>query len=181
MSKHEFMRELTGLLKSIPEHERIDILADYEEHFNTAISNGLPELDIVNALGSPRIIVKEIIAENRIERAEKHSSIPNLLTAIFAIISLGFLNLVFVLGPFIGISAVIFALFVAALTLVIAPFGMLIFGGFTEFWRSSFLIITSISFGVLLGIGMLYVSRWFFKMFVYYLQFNLSVIRRKNQ
>jgi uncharacterized membrane protein len=181
MSKHEFMRELAGLLRSIPEHERIDILADYEEHFNTALSNGIPESEIVNALGNPKIIVKEIIAESRIERAEQHSTIPNILNATIAIVSLGFLNLVFVLGPFIGISAIIFAMFVVAFTLTVAPLGLFIFGGFTDLLRNSFLIITLISIGILLGIGMLYVSRWFFKLFVHYLQFNLSVIRRKNQ
>jgi uncharacterized membrane protein len=50
MLKIEFMKELALLLKSIPEHERIDILEDYEVHFAAAIQAGKQESIIVEAL-----------------------------------------------------------------------------------------------------------------------------------
>ena len=53
MSKNEYLKELSRLLKAIPEQDRMNILADYSEHFNSALEAGKQESAIIEALGKP--------------------------------------------------------------------------------------------------------------------------------
>ena len=62
MAKNNFLKELSKLLKKLPEEERIDILQDYEDHFAFGLEEGKTEEEIVKSLGSPSQIAKEILA-----------------------------------------------------------------------------------------------------------------------
>ncbi|QGQ97792.1 DUF1700 domain-containing protein [Paenibacillus psychroresistens] len=183
MSKNEYLKELGQLLKAIPLQDRNELLADYSEHFTSALEAGKQESEIIEALGNPKTIAKEIIADFNMQRINKRFSLVNVANATFAIISLGFLNLVIVLGPLIGFIAVLVALVVVALVLIIAaPIGMIYSLGFSkELLQNSFLILMSISIGVLLSIGLFYLIKWLYKLFIRYLQFNLQVVRRNNR
>jgi uncharacterized membrane protein len=183
MLKNEFMKELAALLKSIPEHDRVDILEDYEVHFAAALEAGKQESEIVDALGYPKVIAKEIIADFNMQRINSSFSLTNMANATFAIISLGFLNLVFVLGPLIGFFGTLFSLIIVGLVLIVAvPIGLIYNLGFSkELLQNGFLILMSISIGILLVIGLLYATKWSYKLFLRYLQFNLSIVRRNNR
>lgn len=71
MHKEQFLRELSGHLRKLPEEERKDILYDYEEHFQFGLEEGKTEGEIVKGLGSPKAIAKEMLALYRFDEMKK--------------------------------------------------------------------------------------------------------------
>lgn len=55
MSKFEYFQELEYRLRGLPDRERQNIRAVYEELFRKAIENGKSEADIAESLGFPRV------------------------------------------------------------------------------------------------------------------------------
>src|SRR5690625_5170729 len=107
MTKNNFLSQLTNLLKKLPEKERVEILQDYVDHFAFGLEEGKTEEEIVKSLGSPSQIAKEIRANYHIDQVNTSTSIGNILRATWAVIGLGFFNLVIVLGPAIALVSVI--------------------------------------------------------------------------
>lgn len=183
MTRVEFIRELDGLLSALPDKERLDILADYTEHFLIGINNGKSEQEIAEALGGPKAIAREMMAGFRIHQAESNRSVKNLGRAIFATVSLGFFNLCIVLGPFIGLIGVLFALYVTSFALLISPIAVWVDPGM-PYSQQELIFNISVSLcafglGLMLAVGMVKLSKWFYRLFLRYLQFNLRLIRGK--
>ncbi|ASS74000.1 hypothetical protein CIG75_02730 [Tumebacillus algifaecis] len=183
MTRAAFMTELDRLLKGVPDKERKELLADYEEHFYLATAEGKTEEDIVRALGSPKHIARELTATYHVEQAETKFSPSTILRAIFAVVSLGFFNLVFVLGPFFALIAVLVSLYVTAFSLIVVPVASL-FGqaglGAGQFWLTFFVALSCAALGVLMMVGLLYLTKWAYRLLVRYLQFNLQFIKQKG-
>jgi len=181
MSKQDFLDKLEKSLKNIPVQERKDILYDYEEHFVNGAVSGKSEPEIAAALGNPEAIAKEILADYHVTQAVENISINNIARAVLATVSLGFLNLVFVMGPLIGVVGVLFAFYVVAIVLIFVPLLIPLKAGFPSglgavlSWL--FTSMMTAGGGVLLGLGMILVTRWAGRVFLKYLQFNLQIIR----
>lgn len=181
MTKQDFLEKLAMSLKSIPAQERQDILYDYEEHFVSGVASGKSESEIATALGNPEAIAKEILADYHVTQAVENISITNIVRAVLATVSLGFLNLVFVLGPLIGVIGVLVAFYVVAIALILVPVLMPLRAGFPSglgailSWL--FTSMMTVGTGTLLGLGMMLVTRWAGKVFIKYLQFNVQIIR----
>ena len=123
MDKIEFLNNLRRLLSRMPQEEIDDILYDYEEHFRMGMHDGKTEAEIMQALGDPVSIAKQFKADYMFTKAETTTSISNMFGAIFSSISLGLFNIIFVLGPFLGLVGVLVGLFAAAFALTIAGIG----------------------------------------------------------
>lgn len=121
MTKDEFLNKLNEALRGLSLNERQDILQDYQEHFVIGLEEGKTEAEIAERLGSPNSIAKELLASYHIERVEQSFTAGNIIRAIWAVIGLGFFNLIIVLGPFIAIVGVICTLWVASLGFTLAP------------------------------------------------------------
>ncbi|MFC4617621.1 hypothetical protein ACFO4N_02630 [Camelliibacillus cellulosilyticus] len=180
MTKNDFLTELEQLLRKIPEDERRDILYDFEEHFRMAAADGKREEEIVALLGKPKTLAKELTADYLITNAKENRSAGNIARAVLAVIALGSFNLIFVLGPFVGIAAVIFALYAVAFTLLVVPVKLL----FQMAWADGgqllagiFNMMMSIGLGILLIIGLIYLTRWIYVLLIRYLQYNLRVVK----
>lgn len=190
MTRREFIRELDQLLIELPDKERLDILADYTELFLSGMQAGKSEEEIAAGLGSPVLIASQIL--NRYQQVKRPPGqdpvaqpIPprpaNPTRALLVAVALGLFNLIFVLGPYFGLIAVMIFLDVAALSLLFAP--ILLLANLAppvsqEFW--GFTIFGSLAtggLGVLMGIGMFYLTKWFFRATVAYLQLNMKLIR----
>lgn len=66
MNKVEYLDVLNDyLLKYYSEEESLDILRDYEEYFLNGKLDGKTEQEIILELGSPKIIVQELRAEEK--------------------------------------------------------------------------------------------------------------------
>lgn len=183
MTRLEFIRELDALLTGLPDKERLDILADYTEHFLIGIESGKNEHEIAEALGSPKVIAREIMAGFHIYKAQSDTSLKNMVRAIFATVSLGFVNLVFVLGPFLCLLATLFFLYVAAGALIFSPIPFVAGSGKPDtIDELVFLVSGSLSafgLGLVMAVGMIYLTKWLYRLFLRYLHFNLRLIRGK--
>ncbi|EMT52821.1 MULTISPECIES: DUF1700 domain-containing protein [Brevibacillus] len=183
MTRREFMDELDGLLRELPDKDRLDILADYTEHFLIGVDRGKSEQEIADSLGSPKVLAREILAGYRIHQAQSNASISNMTRAVLATVSLGFFNLVFVLGPFVGLIAVLIGLFAVALALLLTPIGLFLKYGIPGNADEQYLVLFSgmASFGLggMLAIGLARLSRWLYRQFLRYLNFNVRMIRGK--
>ncbi|WP_051029714.1 DUF1700 domain-containing protein [Brevibacillus massiliensis] len=90
MKRAEYIGTLEALLKVLPEAERRDILYDYEEHFAIAMEAGKSEEEVCKALGQPKAIAKELIANYYIGKAKEHVSMGNVTRAVLATVGMGF-------------------------------------------------------------------------------------------
>lgn len=114
MNQEQFMTRLRSLLGGLSSEVAADILYDYEEHFQIGKEKGKTEEEISRSLGTPEQIASQYRFEFAVKKAEESRRPHNLLMAIFAGVSLGFFNLVFVMGIYMGLLASALAMFFSA-------------------------------------------------------------------
>lgn len=187
MDKKDFINKLSSYLRGIPEEERKDVINDFEEHFKEGMAAGRAEEDIADSLGDPRALAKQFKASILVSQAAKTTSPVNITRAVFATLGLGFFNLIFILGPFITIAAVLVALFACAIAFTasgITVFFATIFGPlfpqyFSVMFNPAVAIFGSIGFtcmGILFFIGVVYLSKLLYRLFLRYIKFNIRII-----
>ncbi|WP_217587657.1 DUF1700 domain-containing protein [Lentibacillus saliphilus] len=180
MTKEAFFTQLKASLNGMSEAEKQDILQDFEEHFAIGLAEGKTEHDIAEALGQPEQIAKELHATHHLEKVNDNMSTGNILRAVWAVIGLGFFNLVIVLGPFIGVVGIIFGGWMTGVSFVATPILVItsaVFNPDMFLWFDLFFALLLAGFGILLGIGMYYVTRLLIKGFVKYLHFNVRLVK----
>lgn len=191
MNEKEFLKELEKELREIEDEELDSIMADYKDHFREARNNKKSTKEIIAALGTPKSIAKQIRAECLIKKAENKVSLKNITKAVIASISLGFFNIAFVLGIYLGLLSLLVASFAtaaafmigglfSAVTIIIAP----MFKNFmvTISPIGTFLISISIfCAGSLLMIGSCYLAKWFYILTIKYLKLNINIITGDNK
>ncbi|MFA5014917.1 MAG: DUF1700 domain-containing protein [Actinomycetota bacterium] len=191
MNKKDFINKLSLYLGGVPAEERQDVINDIEEHFKEAISEGRTEEEISDSLGDPKALANQFKANILVDKAEKTASAINITRAVLATLGLGFFNLVFILGPFIGIASIVFSLFAAAIAIAatgIAVFFASIFGPLVPQYVAVMInpavsIFASIGvtlFGILFFIGNIYMAKWVYRLFVRYIKFNVRIITGKE-
>ncbi|NLM97638.1 MAG: DUF1700 domain-containing protein [Halanaerobiaceae bacterium] len=189
MTRNEFLESLRKELSSLPPDELEDILYDFEEHFNIGLEKGQSEEEITKKLGDPARLARSYRAISVIEEVNKNPTASNIFRAIFSVLSLGFFNLVFMLGPYLGILGVLLALFVSAIVIIAAG----IFTVFAPFLSTIFpdiiitgnisavaLILSGIgvsSLGILLFIFDIFIGKKIFSGTVRYLNWNLDILK----
>lgn len=180
MNKQQFLQELTEGLKGIPDVERLDIIRDYEEYFLVGMEKGKTEAQIIAGLGSAKQIAKELRATYHLEAVREKPNVKNLFRAAIALISLTVFNLIFVLGPLLGLIGLLIGCWSVVLAMVAAPIwtglqdadAVHAMGAFP--WFGSIAICGA---GILLGVILYYLSKWLGKGVVWYMQFNLSMVK----
>ncbi|MEK4025932.1 MULTISPECIES: HAAS signaling domain-containing protein [unclassified Sporosarcina] len=180
MNKKKFFTHLKNNLTKLPHEERQEILQDYEEYFAIGQLDGKSEEQIATSLGSPKTIGKELSAAYHLEKAETTGSTGNLLRAIWAVIGLGFFNLIIVLGPFIALVALIVSGWVTGIGFTAAPLLILLNpilapGTFELFDLFNSLALCGL--GLFISIGMLYATKYFMNGFIRYMKFNGKLVK----
>ncbi len=183
-------KELSGLSRD----ERDDILMEYEVHFTEGLKSGKTEDRIAKELGSPRELSKMYKVGVLIQEAEENVSTNNIVRAILASLGLGLLNLILVLGPFLGIVGIIAGIFATSIGLVVAGltlFAYAVFGPFGGVWLSipgvlaveplitAPLGVGIFSLGLLIFIFGVTIGKWIYHLTIRYLRFNLKMIKGK--
>lgn len=182
MNKKQFLSKLDSSLKMkrIPSSERQDILQDFNEHFTIGIEEGRTEEQIATLLGSPKQIAKEMAASYHLEKVEGTATIGNITRAVWAIIELGFFNLVIVLVPFIALAAVIVAGWIVGIAFVASPLIILassvIYPDSFELFNL-FISMVTCGLGFFIVIGMYFATRKLIQVFVRYLRFNVKFVK----
>lgn len=143
MNKQQFLTEISGRLKGIPEQDIKKSLDYYSEMIADRMEDGLAEDDAVSAVGSVEEIVSQILSESvpsNIPKARRTSKIWEIVLLILGspvwlpiILALA----IIILSVYIVIWSVIITLYAADLSLAaggilgVASAFMLIFSGFT--------------------------------------------------
>lgn len=176
MSKAQFFHHLRERLRGLPDEEQQSIIRVYEELFQKAESNGKSEREIIESLGfQPNDSFIPSLGRPSRNFAETGIRIG------VAAIALGFFNIIFILGPFIAVSALLFALTLTAVLLACSSIWIVIGTGVPETLTTLLLeIFTALTFtglGVLLGIGMWKADRLFLTLVKRYVRLNLKLIK----
>ncbi|PIE93939.1 DUF1700 domain-containing protein [Bacillus fungorum] len=178
MNKEQFLRELSGHLRKLPEEERQDILYDYEEHFQFGLEEGKKEFEIVNGLGSPKAIAKEMLALYCFDEMKKDPSASNITRAVIAAIGLSLLNFIIALGPLVLIVSFIISIWIGGISSIVAPLLVVIkvLTG-TFLWIDLFVSIAFVGVGLLLCIVAYYCTKGFKNLCLGYVNWNLKMIK----
>lgn len=189
MNKTQFMNALENSLSSFSTQDKNEIIYDYEEHFSVAIESGKSEDEVCRELGDPDTIAKQYKISSTIDRASTNPSAGNIFRAIIASIGLGLMNLIFVLGPFLAVAGVLFGLWIASISIILAgvvtTFSTVlssIFPAFVSvpnFIPSIALVLFGVglvALGLLLFMGFSYISKLFLKGTLKYLKMNVNII-----
>ncbi len=180
MTKNKFLQQLRHSLKGLPEAERVDILQDYEEHFAFGLEEGKSEEEIAESLGSPAQIAKEILTNYHLDQVTTSASTGNIIRAIWAVIGLGFFNLLIVLGPALVLASLIVSGWTVGLSFLVSP---LLVIGEAIVRPSAFLLFNLFMSFVFCGIGyfvviaMLKITKLAINGFVRYLKYNASLVK----
>lgn len=191
MKRDDYLRELRRSLQGIAEEEKSEIVSDYEEHFRVGSSRGKSEEEIARSLGSPRTIGHSYRIDSMLGGGEPATA-ASVLRAVFATTSLGFFNIVIVLGPFVALVAVMISLWAAAasiglsgLALVLGVIAQPIFPAYisTGGFHPIVLVFAGIglaALGVVVAIGMISLSRVVLRMVGSYVRLNVRIVKNRG-
>lgn len=191
MNKEEFFQKLGRSLKGLPKTEIDTIMADFEEHFMNSVKEGRSEDETAEMLGNPAAIGRIAKTELLMEEAETKGSARSVFRAVMAAAGLGLFNIIIVIGPFFGIVGALIGLWAAAAGVGlsgVATLGVLFFSPFVRSFIPLtaagivFTLFTGIglaAFGGLLGIGMVYLTKWFAKLTLAYAKATVGIVKGK--
>lgn len=210
MNKEDFLRTLDASLTDCTWYEKKEIMYDYEEHFRIGLENGKTEEELIAELGEPEDIAKQYETSEEAEKAvvsnppidsyaneskslnTTRNTAENVSISVIAALSLLIFNLIFILGPFIGLVGALVGLFAGAIGAFTGGLALTFGTVFTPF-ISSFVAmpygipaaasvlfgVGTTAFGMLFFIGDCYVAKYFFKGTLKYINWNLSIIKRQ--
>ena len=193
LKREPFMAQLRRSLGRMAEEEKREILADYEEHFRAGLAEGRSEEEIARALGSPLTIGRLFRIESLADENRKGWGAADTTRAVFASLSLGFFNVLFVLGPFAALVGVLVGLWAAAGSIGLAGLGAVaagLVGPFlprfagTPFAGVAFTILVGVGLaaaGLLAVLGMAWLTRRFFVLTARYVRFNARIITGRSK
>jgi uncharacterized membrane protein len=190
MNRTEFLEALRKNLSHLPATEAEEIIRDQDEYIRDAVRSGRSEEEVVKGLGDPSNFAGSLSAEAKIEKAEQATTIrqqsKSAFSAALALIVLAPLNLIFVLGPFIGVCGILvggWALSGGILIASVAVLGAFIVKGmfFTvgvmAMISSLFFLLGIIGLSALGAIVMLKMTEVFLTGTIAYLRWNLNFVR----
>ncbi|MBS4174979.1 DUF1700 domain-containing protein [Bacillus sp. FJAT-49736] len=179
MGKNEFFKQLDAALINIPEQDRKDIMYDFEEHFAVGLESGKSEQEIIDELGDPIDISRDLLADYKISKVDNSAKAPSITRTVLSSIGLGFFNLVFILGPVMGIIGIYIGVCAMAVGFTLSPlltvYSALI-GEYDGLGFEMFNTLVLCGIGLILGVAAVYVGKFLYKGIVKYIQFNIRVI-----
>jgi len=120
MNRAMFLSELRMGLSGLPHNEIDETVADYETHFSDGMAAGRSEAAIANALGDPARLARELRAEAGFKRWETERSAGSMVSAVFALLGLATLDLIFLIPFVCVVGAILLSMLVTAIALLFA-------------------------------------------------------------
>ncbi|WP_298127921.1 DUF1700 domain-containing protein [Brevundimonas sp.] len=133
MTRQEFLRRLRAGLVGLPTTTANEIAADYETHFDDGIAAGRSEAEVAAALGDPDRLARELRAAAVAQRWHQEKNPSAAVAAIFAVLGLGAISILFLLPILMSVVGVLFGLFMAAIGVFIAGGAIMVAGPFAGF------------------------------------------------
>lgn len=114
VNRDTFVVALHEGLNDLPEEVIADLVRDYEAHIEEGVRRGRPEAEIVDALGDPVRLARELRAEVRVKQWRDTRSPSAAVGALISLLGLGTIGL-FAFAPLVVVAAgILVALFVTA-------------------------------------------------------------------
>lgn len=120
MTRQAFLAHLREGLAGLPAYTITEIMADYEAHFTEGEAAGRTEAEVADALGDPSRLARELRAEHGLKRWESERNPSAAGAAIFAVIGLGAIDIIFLLPLAMGIAGAIFGIGIACIAVFFA-------------------------------------------------------------
>ena len=177
MNKQEFMRKLGKSISGLPETDKQELLADYEEHFQNAIADGKTEEEIARRLGNPNQIGRGMELEGLLGDGQTEGRGKRIIRALFASTSLGFFNVLFIVGPYAALVGGMIGLWAGAGALALSGVATILALIVAPLFPS----IGVSALGVLAVIGMSKLTKLFFEMTRRYVLFNLRIVKGETR
>ncbi|WP_335869431.1 DUF1700 domain-containing protein [Bacillus sp. 2205SS5-2] len=196
MTKEEYLQRLELALFDLPTERQKEIMDHYNRRIELGFSYEKEVEEMMEYLGTPEEVAAKIWVEEKEKKAPKETPSKPLPppssgskgTKIMLILLLILFNLIFVLGPAIGIGATILGFCVSAIALIVSGVLVLIvdplsilfgfdveFQGLTGWPRGLGLLFTSmttVGFGLVLGAVSTVFAKgyvWLFKKYGYWM------------
>lgn len=174
MNQKRYLQELAYYLRSLPKDVQDQIIKFYEDEFNKAKNEGRSEEDTILLLGRPKANAEKELAiyadqiqpessfdsNEAYQSEEKWQSVKQMNQPINygMLILLIVVNIIFVLGPAVGILFAGFGLWLSSISLMATPLIVFWFNGavsFPEFYP----VMAAVGLGILLFVAMNYLSK----------------------
>lgn len=114
MSRQVFIDRLREGLRGLPPQAVADIVADYEAHFAEAEAAGRSEAEVAAALGDPARLARDLRTESELKRWETERNPSAASAAIFAVLGLGAIDVLFLLPVLLAVAGTLFGFAIAA-------------------------------------------------------------------
>lgn len=128
MTRADFMARLKSGLVGLPTSAAAEILSDYDTHFDDGAADGRSEAEVAAALGHPERLARELKAEAGIQRWQQEKNPSAAAAAVFAVLGLGALDIIFLLPLLMGVIGTLIGFFIAVIALFFAG-GVIIVAG----------------------------------------------------
>lgn len=137
MTREDFLKTLRRGLSGMSQAQIQDIISDYEAHFAAGQEAGRSEDAVAAALGDPKRLARELRLEAGIRRWQEERNPSSAVAAVVAFISLGAIDIIFLLPILAFVMLMLFAFYLAsfavlligAIIFLIGPFVGLLSGG----------------------------------------------------
>jgi uncharacterized membrane protein len=190
MNRNEFLNILERSLGNMSHIEKNDVLYDYKEHFIAGLSEGKTEEEICSSLGDPRTIAKQYRVDYIVKQADENRTAGNIVRAVFAALSLGFFNLIFIIPIFTGLIGVLIGLYAAAIGIGVSGVALFLatllqpaITGWVNIPDINEGVLVFASFGLaglgtLFTIGDIYITKFFYIITMKYIKANIRIISK---
>ncbi|MGV9007554.1 MAG: DUF1700 domain-containing protein [Brevundimonas sp.] len=148
MTRADFMARLKSGLVGLPTSTAAEILSDYDTHFDDGAADGRSEAEVATALGHPERLARELKAEVGIQRWHQEKNPSAAASAVFAVLGLGAVDIIFLLPLLMGVIGTLFGLFIAVVAFFFSGGVVMVAGPFTDLPGGSLA-------AVLAGLGMM--------------------------
>ena len=193
MKRDQFILALRRSLIQLPQAEVEDVIRDQNEYISDAIAAGRTEDDVIKSLGDPKVLANSLQADLKIQRAESavsfNKQVSLTFSALIAILALAPLNIIFILGPFLGLLIVLIVgwamamgLFATSVAMFAGFFMKLIFmsAGFWTHLSTMLFSLGMIGSALIAFICMYSVTNLVLAWTISYLKWNLNFIKART-
>lgn len=162
MIPNTFVADLREALQGLPEVVIADLVRDYEAHIEEGIRRGRPEAEIVESLGDPVRLARELRAEIRVKEWQVAPTPSAAVAALMGLLGLGAIDLL-AFSPLVTVVAAILVallltavgIFCSGAALMVSPWLAAIAGGPLGEQLRLFVAETGDAAIVLLGISLM--------------------------
>ncbi|MDX8046393.1 DUF1700 domain-containing protein [Gracilibacillus sp. S3-1-1] len=180
MDKHSFLSWLRDKVQRIPEEAQQAILQDFEARFDLGLKEGKTEKEVVDSFGPLQQLEEDVLADYYASQPTLTAAEDDSSDRIWAIIGLTCFNVIIVLGPLMGLVGLFVAGWTVGGAFILSPVLCIVEVMMDSRSYASFDLFVSIALsglGLFILVGMLKATRFFTKVIIAYINYNIRVIR----